>query len=711
MKRLLSGILLTSGLWVLTSNLSSRAETLVVKKSQEQGELFYNYDGKKIHLEQRNDVIAVAFKPEATQNTNVPLYIKLQQDFRRNRDTKVEIEPLNKHYALMKLASDSSNSTVMQLRLSQKAYVDKTFPVFSRRKYSEEIILPNEIIVSFEEQISPFEKQVILNRHKLEIIRPLRFSKNRYVVKSTSTSGTDILKVANRIYQVRGVKSATPNFILLRNKDVARKAKEAIDRLKKSQIKSKLDFQSNLLLRQWHLQSNPLRVCLTKFTDDVDKCLSKALYKKSGLSLPNTGIRATEAWRNSKAGKGVVVAVLDSLIQWNHPDLVNNVYKSGDIKDKRRGEINGWDFADDDADTKMSQKEFSTFGSIFQDSYRLSDDSLLEKYGGIPLVRKLLRYKPQIGLSRKDIVAILRDYLRYEVTGLFHGTFVAGVIAANSPEINGLSGVAPQASILPVNIGKTLFHPLYGFEQSIEMSDVLEGIDYAVARGADVINMSFGGFLPTAEVKNSIIRAQNKNPNIVFVAAAGNETDLEVSFPAAVKGVIAVGATNINGYRAPYSNFGNGLTVVAPGGDSSTKIGLRGAILTTGGTGTDNFWRGILIQPKSPWGSSFDNRGKYVRVEGTSFSSPVVAGIIALMKGEDPQRRLSRKDIIAILKRTASYDALSVPNREKEVYKFLLLSGNIPDGVSIEQYFFGNGLVNAHTAVKEVQRQLRKYGK
>ncbi|MEO1432198.1 MAG: S8 family serine peptidase [Cyanobacteria bacterium J06633_8] len=711
MKRLLSGILLTSGLWVLTGNLFSRAETPVVKKSQAQRELFYNYDGKKIHLEQRNDIIAVAFKPEATQNINVPLYIKLQQDFRRNQDTKVEIEPLNKHYALMKLASNGGNSTVMQLRLSQKAYVDNTFPVFSRRKYSEEIILPNEIIVSFEEQISPYEKQVILNQHKLEIIRPLRFSKNRYVVKSTTSSGTEILKVANQVYQAKGVKSATPNFILLRNKDVSHKAKEAIDRFKKGQIKPKFGFQSNLRLQQWHLQSNPLRVCLTKFTDDVDKCLIRGLYKKSDLSLPSTGIRATETWRNSKAGKGVVVAVLDSLIQWNHPDLINNVYKSGDIKDKRLGEINGWDFADDDADTKMSQQEFSTFGSIFQDSYRLSNDTLLEKYGGIPLMRKLLRYKPQIGLSRKDIVEILRNYLRYEVAGLFHGTFVAGVIAANSPEINGLSGVAPQASILPVTIGKTLFHPLYGFEQSIEMSDVVEGIDYAVARGADVINMSFGSFLPTAEVKNSIIRAQDKNSNVVFVAAAGNETDLEVSFPASVKGVIAVGATNINGYRAPYSNFGNGLTVVAPGGDARAKMGLRGAILTTGGTGTDNFWRGILIQPKSSWGLSFDNRGKYVRVEGTSFSSPVVAGIIALMKGEDPTRRLSRQDIIAILKHTASYDALSVSKKEKEVYKYLLLSGKVPDGVSIEQYFFGNGLVNAHTAIKEVHRQLRKYGK
>lgn len=134
---------------------------------------------------------------------------------------------------------------------------------------------------------------------------------------------------------------------------------------------------------------------------------------------------------------------------------MNNVYKSGDVKDKRRGETNGWDFADEDSDTKMSLKEFPTFGSIFQDSYRLSDDTLLEKYGNIPLVREfLIPYKPIIGLTRKDIAEILRGYLRSEVAGLFHGTWVAGVIAANPQEAKGVFGVAPHASILPVTIGK-----------------------------------------------------------------------------------------------------------------------------------------------------------------------------------------------------------------------------------------------------------------
>ena len=448
---------------------------------------------------------------------------------------------------------------------------------------------------------------------------------------------------------------------------------------------------------------------MTKFATSVDKCLNEGLYEKSNLSLPRTDIRATEAWENSNTGKGVTVAVLDSLIQWDHPDLVNNVYKLGDVKDKRPGETNGWDFADDDSDTKMSQKEFPAFGSIFQDSYHLSDDTLLEKYANIPFVRKfLLPSKTVFGLTRKDLAKILRDYLRNKVASLFHGTWVSGVIAANPQETNGLSGVAPHSTILPVTIGKTLYDPVHGFINVIETSDIIEAIDYAVARGTDIVNMSFGSVVPTTEVKNAIIRAHNKNPNIVFVASAGNTKDIEVGFPAAIEGVIAVGSTNINGNRAPYSSFGKGLTVVAPGGDlSSKKIGDHGGILTTGGTGIDKFWEGIIHKPKNSWGTTLDAKGKYIRVEGTSFASPIVAGVIASIKGEDPQRRLSREQIISILKQTASYDGLTLSEAEKKRYKYLVLSGKVPDGVSIEQYFFGHGLVNAHKAVKEAQRQLK----
>lgn len=692
MKRLLFGILLTSGLWVLIGNLHSRAETSIVKQSEIQEELFYSYYGKKILLKQRNDVIAVAFKPEATRNTFLPLYLKLQQDFRGNvNGSDIEVEPLGKHYALMKMPSNNSKSTIMQLRLSQKAYVDTTLPVVSRQKHSEQIILPNEIVVSFDKQLSSTEKQVILQQHNLKIIRPLRFSKNRYVVKSKNVSGTGILRVANQLYQTKGVKSATPNFIQQRSKYFPLKAKKTINKFQEKQT-------DNLIAQQWHINSNPLKVCLTKYPNNIDKCLSEGLYK-SDSSLKRTDVRAQDAWKNSKAGEEVLVAVLDDFIQWDHPDLVRNIYAVGkQEKTKLKNEKHGWDFVDNDADTRISDKELAILRPIFQDTFALSDDTLLEKYKYYALSIK--RNNPFD--NRKQIARKLRDSIRKDIASFFHGTWVSGVIAARSQDALGVVGVAPNAQILPVTVCKS----------GCKISHIVEGIDYAVARGADVINMSFGGYLPSVDIRNAIIRAHRKSPDLVIVAAAGNERNFEVGFPSVVKGVISVGATNINGNRAPYSNFGNGLSMVAPGGDFSIKkIGNRGGILTTGGTGIDGFWQGIILKPETPWSTTLDTRGKYIRVQGTSFASPVVAGVVALMKGEDLQRRLSRKEIISILKKTASYNGLTLSNREKQTYRILLLRGQISPQVSIEQYFFGNGLVNAHTAVKEVQRQLRKAGK
>lgn len=99
--------------------------------------------------------------------------------------------------------------------------------------------------------------------------------------------------------------------------------------------------------------------------------------------LARTDIRATEAWRNSNGGRGVVVAVIDSLIQWDHPDLVKKTYKSGDRSDKLPGEEYGWDFSspgEGDADTRLSSQEMSQIQAEFQDTFKLPSDQLLKKY-------------------------------------------------------------------------------------------------------------------------------------------------------------------------------------------------------------------------------------------------------------------------------------------------------------------------------------------
>jgi subtilisin family serine protease len=263
--------------------------------------------------------------------------------------------------------------------------------------------------------------------------------------------------------------------------------------------------------------------------------------------------------------------------------------------------------------------------------------------------------------------------------------------------------VAPNAEILPVRV--------FGLYGEITSARLIEAIGYAADRGADVINMSLGGLLPNQELTDQIFQVLDKSPNVAIVASAGNDSLDGVAFPAAIPGVISVGATNLNGKRTFYSSYGGRLDVVAPGGE--TTMALKEGILTTGGTWVDGFWQGMQI-PSYAWASAVDPQGKYFQVQGTSFSAPIVSGIVALMKGVNPD--LKRDRITKILKETASYDGLNLSRSDLNRYRLQSqvgltmrqdrLSGvfPFPQPVSAEQYFFGNGLVNAEAAVRKARR-------
>ena len=197
------------------------------------------------------------------------------------------------------------------------------------------------------------------------------------------------------------------------------------------------------------------------------------------------------------------------------------------------------------------------------------------------------------------------------------------------------------------------------------------------------------------------------NPNLVIVAASGNEASNKIDYPAAIPGVIAVGATNMEGFRAGYSDYGSDafygskLTVVAPGGDFSPN-GSLGGVLTTGGTAQPLLMSGINIT--GHWGRNWDVQGKHRWATGTSFATPVVSGVIALIKGEDTSNRLTRQDIIEILQKTASYEQLKLRDTETRLFN-TVKPANFS---SPEEYFFGAGLVNAEAAVTEAKARLNR---
>ncbi|MEQ9356735.1 hypothetical protein [Coleofasciculus chthonoplastes] len=226
MKRFVSAILITACLWNI-DNLGSHPQASLAQTKPTEA-LSYSFYGKQIPLNLRNDVLAVRFKAIQPRG-NKPLYLQLQDDLTTRGiqgrgstlqpNTNLQVDPLGNQLALVRLPAGVRTSTrLLTNQIQQQPYVEETLPVLNQgesedRENENLIVLPNEIIISFAPETSETQKQQVLDEQNLEIIRPLRFSQNRYVARSKLASGTEIITVANQLNQVSGIQSATPNFI------------------------------------------------------------------------------------------------------------------------------------------------------------------------------------------------------------------------------------------------------------------------------------------------------------------------------------------------------------------------------------------------------------------------------------------------------------------------------------------------------------------
>jgi serine protease len=148
-----------------------------------------------------------------------------------------------------------------------------------------------------------------------------------------------------------------------------------------------------------------------------------------------------------------------------------------------------------------------------------------------------------------------------------HGTFVAGTIAEATDNHRGLTGLAYAARIMPIRV-------LDGAGEG-DASVIAEGIRFAVKHGARIINLSleFSSDVGASDIPE-LIEAMHYayKHNVLVVAAAGNEGSTTIPYPAKAKHVIAVGATTEHGCLASYSNYGPGITLVAPGGGPDASL-------------------------------------------------------------------------------------------------------------------------------------------
>ena len=211
----------------------------------------------------------------------------------------------------------------------------------------------------------------------------------------------------------------------------------------------------------------------------------------------------------------------------------------------------------------------------------------------------------------------------------WHGTHVAGTIAAKTNNGQGIAGIAYNAKIVPARV----LGRCGGYTSDIADAMVwasggtVTGVP-ANANKARVLNLSLGGTGACDTTTQNAINSARSRGAVVVVAAGNSNTNAINSNPANCAGVITVAATNRAGGKASYSNYGTNVTIAAPGGDNGAGI------LSTLNSGTTT--------PAS------DNYAYYM---GTSMATPHVAGVVALMLSANPN--LTPDDVAAKLKSTA----------------------------------------------------------
>lgn len=265
-------------------------------------------------------------------------------------------------------------------------------------------------------------------------------------------------------------------------------------------------------------KSDMLKI-LKDFNSHPDVMYAEPVYRRKISAVPSDtnyydqwayqNIQAEDGWDIETGNPNVVIAVIDTGVDWDHPDLASNIWQN-------TGEIPG-NGIDDDANGYIDDiRGWNTYEG---------NNNPMDTHG--------------------------------------HGTHVAGIAAASTNNVTwsmNVAGTAWNCRIMPVRAG----------EETFEDDALFEAIEYATDNGARVINMSMGG--PDSSMAFQSVCDEAYNSGVLVVAAAGNEYGLITSYPAAFASVIGVAATDEFDQIAEFSNYGTWVELSAPGVDILSTV-------------------------------------------------------------------------------------------------------------------------------------------
>ena len=285
-----------------------------------------------------------------------------------------------------------------------------------------------------------------------------------------------------------------------------------------------------------------------------------------------TDVSLPTAWDIGRGDTSTVIAVMDNCIDITHPDLASQIWIN-------RAEIpaNG---IDDDGDGLIDDLHGWDFGENDADP------------GAEPMI------DPDLGLD----------------VG-FHGTFVSGIAAAATDNGVGIAGAGWRCRLMALKVGDAL--------GDITLGAVTGAFGMVVAKHPAVLNMSFGTTDTTARAFFQTLVDAADGAGVVCVSSAGNDGADLPSYPAACSKVLSVAATTEDGARADFSQYGAWVSVAAPGGQIWSSI-------------AQNYVIDDLSQIYYIFLFGWDGENPYMYGDGTSFASPLVAGVCGLVRAKWP---------------------------------------------------------------------------